>query len=239
MPPRKKPASPASAEPEQFPCPYCSKSFVREKSLFAHMCAQKQRHVDREEKYVKLGFMVFQRFYDLHYKSSKPRTYEDFSKSQFYGAFTKFGKYLLQINAVNPNAFIEFLLKSGLKIDQWHLAPVYELYLRELSKRETPDAALERNFRVMERWATEYDEDWTNFFRKVAPAEAVLMITAGRISPWVLYTAQSSEDLFARMSPEQIELIQPALDPAFWSRKLEDHHQEVEAIRSVLEEAGI
>lgn len=203
------------------------------------MCAKKQRHVDRDERYVKLGFQIFQKFYTLHYKSSKPRTQDDFAASQFYGAFTKFSKYLLAINAVNPNGFVDFLLKIGLKIDQWHLPPVYELYLRELTKKETADAALERNFRVMERWGTEYGEDWKDFFRKVAPSEAVLMITAGRISPWVLYTAQSSADLFARMSSEQIELIQPALDPPFWERKLSDHAEEVLAIRDVLEEVGI
>jgi hypothetical protein len=203
------------------------------------MCAQKQRHVDRDERFVKLAFQIFQKFYDLHYKSSKPRTYEDFSNNQFYIAFTKFAKYLLAINAVNPNGFVDFLLKSGLKIDQWHLPPVYELFLRELTKKESADAAMERNFRVMERWAIEHGEDWKDFFRKVAPSEAVLMITAGRISPWVLYTAQSSADLLGRMSSEQIDLIQPALDHKFWERKFEDHADEVAAIRDVLEEVGI
>jgi hypothetical protein len=234
MPPRKSP----SADPD-FKCPYCTKSFKREKTLFAHMCPKKQRHIDREERFVKIGFLTFQKFYALHYKSAKPRSYDDFANSQFYTAFTKFGKYLLAINAVNPNGFVEFLLKSGLEIDRWQAPPVYELYLRELTKKETADAALERNFQVMERWATEYGEPWTEFFRKVAPSEAVLMIQAGRISPWVLYTANSASELFARMSSEQMTLIQSALDPQFWERKLSDHADEVDAIRTVLEEVGL
>lgn len=234
---KRKPAP--SAEPEGFACGYCGKAFKREQSLFAHMCAQKQRFIDRDEKHVKYGFMIFSKWWSMTYRSATPRTYDQFAKSQFYIAFVRFARYLLDINAVEPDEFVNFVLKNAVPIDDWQAAPVYELFLRELNKRESPDRALARNFMLMERWATETGNPWTDFFRAVATPQAVMWIRAGRISPWVIYTAPSAQDLFGRMTPEQHELVQTALDPEFWSDKLAQNAAEVEAIRESLAEAGL
>lgn len=222
-----------------FTCLHCGRAFQAERSLMRHMCAQKQRYLDRDEKHVKLAFMIFRRFWALNYKSAKEKSYDDFSKSQFYTAFVKFARYLLDINAVNPNGFVEFILKMGLPIDKWHSPVVYDTYLRELVKRETAQAALERNFLLMEHWAADTGEAWTDFFRRVEPGRAVLWIRSGRISPWVMYTADSADDLFGRFTPEQMSLVQEALDPVFWSAKLDQNADEVAAIRATLKEIGL
>lgn len=203
------------------------------------MCEQKRRYLRKDEKTVKLGFWVYCKFYELNYRGQKPRTYEQFMKSQFYIAFTEFGKYLHDINAVNPQAFTEFLMKTGVPIDKWRQPVVYETYMRELAKKETASAALERNFLLMQQWSVNTGEEWTDFFRKVAPAQATLWIKSGRISPWVLYTAPSAVELMARMSPEQMQLIETAVDPRFWAAKLDTHKEEVESIREELEAVGL
>lgn len=222
-----------------FTCGYCGTKFSTERTLMAHMCDMKQRHMTRDEKHVKLGFWVYCKFWEMNYRHVKQRTYEQFCTSSFFIAFTKFARYILDINAISPNAFVEFLLKSGLPIDKWHHAAVYETYVRELNKKESPSAALERNFLLMQQWALETGEPWTEFFRKVAPAQATSWIRSGRISPWVLYLAPGAHDLYARLSPEQTELIYTALDPEFWSLKLEQHAEDVDMIREELIAAGI
>ena len=203
------------------------------------MCVQKQRFVDRDEKHVKYGMMIFQKWWNLTYKSKQSRTYDQFAKSPFYNAFIKFARHLLDINAVEPDQFVTFVLKLGLPIDDWCSDAVYELYLRELNKRESADKALERNFMLMERWAVSEGEDWRDFFKKVAPAQAVHWIKAGRISPWVIYTASTAVELLSRLSPEQHMIIESVLDPVFWEKKLAANADDVEAIRAVLEEAGV
>ncbi|RYD85318.1 MAG: hypothetical protein EOP84_02885 [Verrucomicrobiaceae bacterium] len=231
---------PAEVEGETvYTCEHCKRAYRTEGGFLNHMCAQKQRYMDRDLKHVKLGFFVYQRFYDISYKSTKPRTYDNFSKSQFYAAFVRFARYLLDINAVNPTGFVDFLLKMGLPIDKWQSPVVYDTYLRELVKRESSDAALERNFLLMEHWASESGEVWTDFFRKVQPARAVLWIRSGRISPWVIYTADSADELFTRFTPEQMGLVQEALDPVFWTQKLAENETEVQAIRAVLKDSGL
>jgi hypothetical protein len=229
----------AVSESPKFSCSFCSRSFRYEAHLVGHSCRDKERFFEKDEKYAKLAFRVFQRFHEISYKSTKQQTWEQFSKSRHYTCFINFGKYLTDVNAVNPQTFVDFLIKKMVPIDRWTSPVVYETYLRDLNKRESADAAMERNFLLMQQWAVENGEVWTDFFRKVPPALAVLWIRSGRVSPWVLYTAPSAQELLARLSNEQVALIEPALDPVFWQAKLGRHAADVEFISETLADAGL
>jgi hypothetical protein len=203
------------------------------------MCEQKRRWLDQDTKHVKLGFSVFKRFHDANYRGRKEKTFDDFMKSQFYAAFTRFGRYLLNLNAINPKGFIEFLIRTEVKLDRWESPLVYETYIRELNKKETPEAAIERNFLLMQQWANDTGEPWVDFFRKISPALATQWIRSGRISPWILFTASSATDLFSRLSEEQLGLVQQNIDPDFWGVKLRRAQEDVDFIRSALDDAGL
>lgn len=235
--PRKKPAK--SEKPIKFECEFCKKSFARESTLAVHLCTNKQRWLSRDDKNVKVGFIVYKKFYDLNYRNAKQRTYDDFMKSSHYAAFVKFGKYLMDINAINPESFIEFLLKAQVPLKNWELPFVYEQYIRELNKREPADSAFERNVLLMEQWARECDAEWTDFFKMVNPNIATKWIIGGRVSPWVLYAASTSQELFARLSDEQMKMIEQSVDPRFWSRKFEQQPDDFKFIRELLKEAGV
>ena len=73
-------------------CKWCNKSFQSERTLSVHMCPRKRRWADKEMTHVRLGFRVFQMFYDLNTSSVKAKTMEEFIKSQYYEGFTKFGR---------------------------------------------------------------------------------------------------------------------------------------------------
>lgn len=227
----------ASAEHE---CAFCKRAFASEKTLAAHACEQRRRYLARGDKAVRLGLAAFQRFYAT-FKRAKTPQIEDFEKSQFYTAFVRFGAYLADINAVNPNAFVDFLVKSEIKIDRWCAPTVYESYLRELNKVETPTDAVERNILLMQQWEMEDPENrhWTDFFRKVAPPQATLWIKTGRISPWVLFTASSVPALLERMSEEQLGMVDSVLGDRFWESMLNRHRKEVDLIRETLNSAGL
>jgi hypothetical protein len=237
--PKKQEAQKTPAKPE-FICDYCKKSFQLEQTFLVHMCEPKRRWLDKDTKYVKLGFYVFQCFHEANTISRKPKTFEDFMRSKFYAAFTHFGKYLNDLNAINPKEFIKFLIKTGVKLNQWEHAKVYETYVRELNKKETPEAAIERNFLLMQQWANDTDEVWTDFFRKISPNLATLWIGSGRISPWVLFLSQSGPDLLLnRLSEEQRNLVFANIDPTFWDIKFRRAQEESDFIRDTLHAAGI
>jgi hypothetical protein len=87
------------SEDKPFVCEYCGKGYTREKTLLAHMCEKKRRHLQKDEKRVRFGHYAFQRFYKLSAGAKKEKTYEDFCNSQYYNAFVKFGSF---INNVRP-----------------------------------------------------------------------------------------------------------------------------------------
>lgn len=203
------------------------------------MCEKRRRYADRDHKHVRMGFFAYGRFYEVNYRGKKQKTFDEFVDSRFYSGFVAFGRYLDEINAINPMAFIDYLIKLGEPLDKWRSPVVYETYVRELNKRESPDAAVERNILLMQQWSVDSGEHWTDFFRKIKPPLATLWIKSGRISPWVLYVATSATDLFDRMSDEQMQLVESVLDPAFWRGKMRTHQHEVAQIKAILDEAGV
>lgn len=221
-------------------CDFCKKSFSKESSLLAHACEKRRRWMMRDEKYVKLGFFSYQRFYHLTYSSrkNKEQTYEQFSNSSFFSAFVVFGKYLLSINAIDCEGFIDSLIKNQVKLANWIHPQFYEAWIRELGRKESSDRAVERNILLMRQWELDTGEPWSDFFRKVNPQLATKWIKSGRISPWLLYCGFGN-DLFSRMSDEQLDLVKDLLDPEFWLKKINSNQDDVQQIKSILQEAGV
>jgi hypothetical protein len=203
-----------------------------------HVCVQKRRHLQREDKPVVMGFIAFEQFYvrSMHQKNI---SFDKFAKSDFYDEFVRFGRYLIDLDAVNKLGFIDFLLRLEIPLHRWTQATLYATYIRELNKSETPIDALERNFLLMQQWANATGEPWRDFFRRVETPLATLWISSGRISPWVLCLASSAQQLLARFTPEQVMIVEKAVDAKFWQLKIQHHHQDVEIIRQTLREHGV
>ena len=47
---------------QPYTCVHCGKSFMKDKTLVAHMCERKRRALQKDEKRVQAGFMAFNRF---------------------------------------------------------------------------------------------------------------------------------------------------------------------------------
>lgn len=234
---RKPKTKEVKVEPIRHTCEFCKRDFSTEKTLIAHACEKKRRWLWKDEKYATMGFRAYQLFYEVSMKSKKVKTQEDFIDSQYYIAFTKFGKHLVDINAIEPIGFVEFLIRTNVRLDDWCLPRPYEIWVRELGRKEHPDKALERNILLMEQWSRETGEEWTDFFRKVNPQLATKWIKTGRLSPWLLFTV--GDALIERLSDEQLVLVQDLLDPGFWFKKFDTFEEEVRSIKFNLRSVGV
>jgi hypothetical protein len=202
------------------------------------MCPIKLRDMDRDEKHVRYALQIYVRFYKANYKGPE-KTWSEFIRSKFYNDFVKVGRYIQEINAINAMQFVDFLVRSTLPVTKWTSPTVYETFVRELTKKESPEAAVERNILLMQQWASDSGNHWTEFFEKISPAQATLWIANGRISPWVIYICSSSQSLFGRFSDEQLNIVSKYIDPEFWTVRMNRHKDEVDFLRSVFEEAGV
>lgn len=219
-------------------CQFCNKAFAKESTLAAHLCESKRRHQQRDEVGVRLALQAWIRFFELTQGSAKTKTYEDFAKSNLYIAFTKFGRHLHSIRAVNPAAFIDYVIRNNKKLDHWCKNSLYDEYLQQYIRKEHPQDALERGITEMQTWADEEGSVVKDFFRYANENKICSMVTNGRISPWLIYCSDTGLASLERLNAEQIAIVYPWIDPDYWQRRLKDYMADAEWCKTILKEAG-
>ena len=223
----------------QHKCQYCGQAYTRETSLAAHQCEPKRRAQQKTEVGVQLGYQAWIRFYEMSQGSAKAKTYEDFAKNQFYGAFVKFGRHCHSIGAINFSKFIDYVLKNNIKIDHWCKDKHYEEYLFGQMRIESYQDALERSIKTMVEWGEELDEPFNEYFNKVSNSRLMLNISNGRMSPWALYCCDSGVNALGRLLEWEVNKIWLWIEADFWMRKLRDYPADAEMSRHILSEAGL
>jgi len=220
-------------------CKWCDKSFRTERTLAAHMCPRKRRWADRDMTHVRLAYRTFQMFYEMNTNSSKPKTMEEFIRSQYYEGFTKFGRSCIRNEYMDPEKFAEWLIRNGKKLQDWNKDKMYNDYLLEFVKKEPGMRALERTITYFATWAAENDADFNQYFRTVSTPRAVHDIRSARVSPWVIHLSESGVELLARMSNEQVEMIKPLIDTKFWVNVFMKSKEETDEVEAMCTQAGL
>jgi hypothetical protein len=219
-------------------CDYCKKEFVRETSIQAHMCEPKRRQQQRDEPGPRLGFQAYIRFYESMAGSARNKTHDTFCESSYYRAFVKFGHYCVNTRVINPDRFMAWLLKHNRKIDHWCSDKVYTEYLVDHLKVEAVDDALAR--------AIEFGIDWAE--KNASPAHDCMRygnanvlcyaVTAGRISPWVIYNSESGQKFLSELDATQVAMIWPYIDSDAWQKRFQDRPQDQAYAKNILKQAG-
>ena len=222
-----------------YKCEHCGKLFAKEKTLVVHICEQKRRHLGKNEKHVQMGLLTYNRFYQLTQKATKQKTFEDFAKSPYYTAFVRFGSFMVNTAPIYPERFIDFVIKSGVKLDHWCRDELYDQYISELIKIEPADGAIQRTIQTMMEWADKNNSQWEHYFAYVNLNRATHDIKEGLVSPWVLLNTKSGKEMLQRMNDEQLEIVGPIIDPQFWIRKFKTLPADTELVKDVVKEAKI
>ena len=221
-----------------YKCPYCGKSFAKEKTLVVHVCEPKRRHMSKNEKHVQLALLTYQRFYEISQKQ-KNKTFDEFAKSPYYNAFVKFGSFMSNANPIYPEKFIDFVIKSGVKLDHWCRDELYDTYLQELLKIEPADSAIQRTINTMMDWADNNEATWNHYFNYANLNRATHDIKEGKISPWILLQSKSGKKMLKNMNDEQLGIIGDIINPQFWLTRFKKLPADVELVKEVIAEAKI
>ena len=212
---------------------------MKEKTLVAHMCERKRRALQENEKRVQAGYMAYNRFYALTQNAKKIKSYNNFADSSYYNAFVKFGSFINNLNPLYPERFIDFVIKSGVKLDFWCRDDLYEKYLFDMLKIEPVEAAVQRSLKTMMEWADEHSAKFNHYFLYVSLNKAVHDIRNGHVSAWVVLNTISGYKMVSNMSDEQLDMIAPAFDVPFWQRKFAEVPADVALVKEICKEVGI
>ena len=221
-----------------FQCSYCHKDFVRETSMEVHMCEPKRRRQQRSERGVELGFQAYLRFYEVNQGSAKLKTYDDFCDSAYYKAFVKFGRYCVNVRAINPTQFMEWLLKHNKKIDRWASDQLYTEYLTYYVTVEAASDAVERAIEQSIQWEERTGHSARDMLRYGNVNALCYEITAGRISAWVIYNNQSGQEFLSNLNSEQVQMIWPYIDSDTWQKRFSDYPADQAWVEDILKKAG-
>lgn len=222
-----------------FKCEYCGKVFVKEKTLLVHVCEKKRRHQSRNEKHVQSALIAYQKFYNLAQPSSKTKTFEDFVGSPYYNAFVKFGSFVTNAKPINPEKFIDWVVRSGVKLDHWCRDELYDRYLLDMLKEESADAAIQRSLTTMLEWGQEQNTPFEHYFLYANMNRITHDLKEGLVSPWVLLNCSSGKKALTSLNDEQIEIVSTVLDPVFWRSKFQKRIADVELVKEVIQGANI
>lgn len=220
-------------------CKFCGKDFAKEKTLAVHVCEQKRRYLSKDEKHVQAGLLTYQRFYEITQNIKNKKTFEDFASSPYYTAFVKFGSFMINTAPIYPEMFIDYVIKSGVKLDHWCRDELYDTYIAELIKKEPADGAIQRTIKTMMDWAESNSATWEHYFAYVNLNRAAHDIKEGLISPWILLNTKAGKEMLQRMNDEQLEIVGPVIDPQFWVRRFKALPADIELVKDVIKEAKI
>ena len=222
----------------KYTCQYCRKDFVKESSLTVHSCEPRRRRQEQSERGVQLGLQAYLKFYQLTQGSAKLKTFNDFADSPYYRAFVKFGRYCIDIRAINPVRFIEYVLKQNKKIDHWCRDSVYTEYLLDYLRVENVNDALARAIEFGITWQEQTSNPAHDCLRYGNSNAICYAISSGRISPWVIYNSDSGQKFLSDLTSEQIAMIWSYIDSDFWMKKFQDYPADQEYAKDILKKAG-
>jgi len=212
---------------------------MQDKTLVAHMCERKRRALQKDEKRVQAGYMAFNRWWQLAQGAKKLKTYEEFCDTSYYNAFVKFGSFINNVSPLYPDKFVDYVIKSGIKLDHWCRDELYEKYLFEALKTEPVESAVQRTIQTMMEWADDHKAEFAHYFHYVSLNKAVHDIRNGYISPWVILNTSSGQTMVRNMSDDQLDMIAPAFDVPFWLRRFKELPADVAMVKEICKEVGI
>jgi hypothetical protein len=224
---------------QPFNCVHCNKKFSKSRTLVSHMCERKRRALQKDEKRVQAGFMAFNRFWQLTQGAKKLKTYDEFCDTSYYNAFVKFGSFINNVNPLYPDKFIDYVIKSGVKLDHWCRDALYETYLYDTIKTEPVESATQRSLKTMMEWGDEQCANFAHYFNYVSLNRAVHDIRNGQISPWVILNCKSGQDMINKMNDEQLDMIAPAFDLAYWLKRFKEVPADLVLVKEICREIGI
>jgi len=221
-----------------FGCEFCNRSFQRETTMFKHLCENKRRWGDKDLKGNRIGFNAWLNFYTKHTNSKKQKTYLDFIKSAYYIAFVKFGHYCVNVHVINVNRYADWLLKNDIKIDKWISDRNYTKFIIEYLKEENPLDAIARSIETTIDLSKQFNIKSQDCLRYGAINTISYSITAGKISPWMLFHSESGVAFLNNLDTTQQKMVLDYIDPESWAIKFKRDPEAVTEVKALLKQAG-
>ena len=138
-----------------------------------------------------------------------------------------------------PDKFVDYVIRSGTKLDKWCSDALYYSYLYEVLKTEPVEAAVQRTIQTMMEWGDEHNAEFAHYFRYVSLNRAVHDIVNGKISCWVILNSADGKDMIRKMTDEQLNIIAPGFDVPYWLKRFKELPADTALVKEICNEVGL
>ena len=105
-------------------------------------------------------------------------------------------------------------------------------------KIEAVDDALARAVEFGIDWAEKNSAQPCDCLRYGNANAMCYAVTAGRISPWVIYNSESGQQFLSRLDPTQVAMIWPYIDSDVWQQQFAKRTADQAYAQEILTRAG-
>ena len=222
----------------EFSCEFCNRSFQRETTMIKHLCENKRRWQDKDQPGNRIGYQAWLNFYAKNTGTKKKKTYTDFTKSAYYIAFVKFGRYCVDIKCINVIRYADWLLKNKISVDSWCSDSSYDKFLIEYLKQEDPLDAIARSIETTIEFAKNEKIQSKDYMRYGNRNRICSLIVNGKISPWMLYQSVSGIEFLENLDESQQKMIIDYINPEQWAIRFKRYPEVVSQVKELLNAAG-
>lgn len=203
-----------------------------------HVCEKKQRWADKDKPANRIAYEAWYTFLSYLQPSAKTnRDYRGFISSQYYSAFLKFGLYCVEVRVVNTQAYIRYVIKNNITIDNWTSDKVYTTYLVEYLLCEDANDAIKRSIDHMLTIANAENIKLNDVLRYSNKNMICHKIVSGHISPWILYLSECGNDFLSSLNTDQRNVVWDYINIDKWQSKFQRDQQLFNDIKQFLDRA--
>lgn len=226
-------------KPAENSCEHCGRVFIRESTLLKHLCEQKRRWLDRDRPANRIGYNTWKWYFNTQHPNKKNTGYKDFIKNHYYTPFVKFGGYCTDIAVINPQVYVDWLVKNRVPLDNWTTDSTYTKYLVEYLRNEDCMDAVKRTIDCLLDISVDGNIRLQDVLIYTNQNRLCYLITAGRISPWVLYHSKSGLQFLGKLDSAQTNLLFDYIDPPRWNIKFLRESENVAQVKKLLAEINL
>lgn len=223
----------------KYTCRACHTVFVREDRFLAHKCKQ----MKREEEFHSPAGQAAWNYYQQWLREMKrlpPSAGQSFMSSKFFRTFINFVTFTKTVELPRPEKFIWLMVQKNFPPALWQTDEVYSMYLEFLDRKVPPLEQANLSVETLFSYAEKHDVDVSDVFTKLHPADLIQMLRTRRLSPWLLLCTTKFGPYFRNQTnPEQRIIIENLIRADFWYDKMEQHAEDVLAIKKVVQAMGL
>ena len=223
----------------QYVCPYCNKSFKIETWFLKHHCKEMKREEEFKSPAGQAAWGYYKYWMKQKYKNlpSDPNT---FKKSKFFSNFYKFTEFSQQSNLPDVKLYIKLMLAHKIDPVNWSKDGAYRKYLDYVTYKLSPHDLIKITIKTLLDVAAKTNEDVSNIFEILTPAEVIQLLYQRKLSPWLLIHSKKFTEFYkTKASTEQQINIQALVNPETWAKKFKKSPQDVKIVKKYINELGL